>query len=338
MNSDLIDIMKQILTILFISLIIFSCNTPKNVIPSDIKGNWSSMTAMDGEPVARHEAAFIGVEDKFYLLGGRRINSTSIYDPKNKKWMQGAKPPIEMHHFQPVVYNDKIYILGAMTGKYPGETPVPNIYIYDPAIDIWEKGSAIPDDRQRGGAGVSLYEGKIYLSCGIRDGHRGDHKKWLDVYDPVTGKWEQLPDAPRERDHFQSVVANDKLYLLGGRTTIAADNPFKNTITEIDVYDLKKGTWTTLENGLPTERAGNFVTLYGEDIIVLGGESFNQKLAHSEVEALNTKTHTWRTLSPMQEGRHGTGAIIHNGKICVASGCGNRGGSPELKTMECLSF
>ncbi|MEL6943869.1 MAG: kelch repeat-containing protein, partial [Bacteroidota bacterium] len=99
-----------------------------------------------------------------------------------------------------------------------------------------------------------------------------------------------------------------------------------------------KGTWSTLENGLPTERAGNFTVLYGQEILVLGGESFNQTPAHSEVEALNVKTHTWRTLSPMKQGRHGTGAILHEGKVCVASGCGNRGGEPELKTMEYLSF
>ncbi|MEL6944386.1 MAG: galactose oxidase, partial [Bacteroidota bacterium] len=237
--------MKQTLTttlFILLSLILFDCSTPKNVIPSDANGTWETITADEGEPVARHEAAFISVGEKFYLLGGRRINPTSIYDTNSKKWMQGAKPPVEMHHFQPVVYQNKIYILGAMTGGYPGEIPVPNIYIYDPATDSWEKGAAIPGNRQRGGAGVSLYNGKFYLSCGIKDGHRGDHKKWLDVFDPMTGKWDQLPDAPRARDHFQSVVANDKLYLLGGRTTIAADNPFKNTITEVDVYDFKKGT------------------------------------------------------------------------------------------------
>ena len=34
-----------------------------------------------GEPVARHEAAFVEVGGKFYLIGGRRMNPVSIYDP-----------------------------------------------------------------------------------------------------------------------------------------------------------------------------------------------------------------------------------------------------------------
>ena len=37
--------------------------------------------------------------------------------------------------------------------------------------------------RRRGGAGAVVYKGKIYLACGIKDGHRGDHKKWLDAYE-----------------------------------------------------------------------------------------------------------------------------------------------------------
>ncbi|MEM9849740.1 MAG: galactose oxidase [Bacteroidota bacterium] len=331
--------MNKLLLSIVAALMLMACKSTKQTIAPDQTGTWKNITAVDSsEPVKRHEAAFVKVADKFYLLGGRRINPTSIYNTASQKWTLGAKPPMEMHHFQPVVYDDKIHVLGAMTGKYPGETPVPNIYTYDPAKDEWTKGAVIPAERRRGGAGAVVYEGKVYVACGIKDGHRGDHKKWLDVYDPKTNKWEQLPDAPRARDHFQAVVAKDKLYLLGGRTTVAADNPFKNTIAAVDVYDFKKQEWTTLAEGLPTPRAGNFAMRFGKEILVFGGESFAQVPAHSEVEALNIKNHTWRSLSPMLEGRHGTGVVLHENQLYVASGCGNRGGNPELKTMERLGF
>ncbi|MEO0339769.1 MAG: kelch repeat-containing protein [Bacteroidota bacterium] len=325
--------------VLVLILFATACNSSQYILESNAVGKWAEIKAVDGSaPVQRHEAAFIAVGDQFYLLGGRGIKPTSIYNTKTQSWSEGAIVPIEMHHFQPVVYDDKIYIMGALTGGYPGETPIPNIYIYDPTVDTWQKGPTIPADRQRGGAGVSVYKGKIYLSCGIKDGHRGDHKKWLDVFDPITQQWSTLPDAPRARDHFQSVVADDKLYLLGGRTTISADNPMKHTIAQIDVFDFKTQTWSTLPNGLPTLRAGNYVTLYGQDILVMGGESFAQVPAHAEVEVLNIKSKEWRTLSPMLQGRHGTGVINYQGKLWVASGSGNRGGGPELTSMECLSF
>lgn len=321
-------------------LLCWQCSTTKTVsIPILQNGTWTQLQSTDGsKPVKRHEAAFVKVKDKFYLLGGRRMNPVSIYDTKAEKWTNGAIPPIELHHFQPVIVNEDIYILGALTGEYPGETPVPNIYIYETKTDNWKKGPDIPKDRLRGGAGTALKGNKIYLSCGIKDGHRGDHKKWLDVFDLTTQKWHKLPDAPRARDHFQSVIANNKLYNIGGRTTIAANNPFKNTIGAVDVYDLETATWSTIEDPIPTERAGNFTLLLGEEILVFGGESFSQEPAHAEVEALNIQTHKWKSLPPLPQGRHGTGAVILNNKIYTASGCGNRGGNPELADLWSFSY
>jgi len=334
--------MRFKIPILFIllSVILWHCSTTKNISLAQLeKGNWAELTSADGsKPVKRHEAAFVKVGDHFYLLGGRRMNPVSIYDTNSKTWTNGAVPPIELHHFQPVVYGTDIYILGALTGGYPGETPVPHIYIYDTKSNQWQKGTAIPTDRLRGGAGTALKGDKIYLSCGIKDGHRGDHKKWLDVFDIKTGSWEKLPDAPRPRDHFQSVIANNKLYNLGGRTTISADNPFKNTIGEVDVYDFTTKKWSTIPEPIPTKRAGNFTLLLGDDILVFGGESFTQEPAHSEVEALNINTHTWTTLPPLPKGRHGTGAVIFDNQIYTASGCGHRGGEPELSDLWTFSF
>lgn len=297
-------------------------------------GKWSEVKSSDGSmPVERHEAAYIAVGDKFYLMSGRGIRPVSIFDPKTETWTAGAKPPVEMHHLQPVVYKDKIYIIGALTGNYPGETPLPDVYIYDPAKDMWTKGDPIPADRQRGSTGVVVYKDKIYVVCGIKDGHRGDHKTWLDSYDPKTGKWEKLADAPRARDHFQASVVKNKLYVVGGRRSEAPDNVFGNKIQEVDVYDFKTGKWSTLSQHLPTTRAGSFNVVLGKQIVVIGGESGEQELAHNEVETLNTKTGTWISFPPIPEGRHGSGAILYKNAVYIASGCGKRGGSPELKTQ-----
>lgn len=332
--------LKSVLFLLASLFMLAQCHTIKDIAFDQlVKGKWDILQSVDGsKPIKRHEAAFVKVDNNFYLLGGRRMNPVSIYNTTTKKWTQGAVPPIELHHFQPVVYGSDIYILGALTGGYPGETPVSHIYIYDTTQDTWEKGATIPKDRLRGGAGAVLNGDKIYLSCGIKDGHRGDHKKWLDVYDIKTDVWTELPDAPRPRDHFQSVIANNKLYNLGGRTTIAADNPFKNTIGEVDVFDLKTKKWSTIVNPLPTKRAGNFTLLLANEILVFGGESFTQEPAHSEVEALNVDNHTWRSLPPLPQGRHGTGAVLLDHTIYTASGCGNRGGNPELSDLWGFSF
>lgn len=313
-------------------LVLLGCTTRRTESSEVVTGPWETIKN-ETEPVARHEAAFIQVGNRYFLLGGRGIRPVSIYDSRSGAWTKGAQPPVEIHHFQPVVYDDEIYLLGAMTGGYPGETPLPNVYIYSPAQDAWRVGDEIPEDRRRGGAGAVLHDGLIYLVCGIRDGHRGDHKKWLDTYHPATGQWGRLPDAPRARDHFQAVIAEGKLYALAGRTTVAATNPFENTIGVVDVYDLKAGTWSTLPNEIPTQRAGTTALTLGSRILVVGGESNSQELAHADVEALDIRSGTWSALPPLNKGRHGTGIISDKGHLVMASGCGHRGGEPELSDM-----
>lgn len=319
-------------TLFFLLFVALSCASPKIISTTNM---WQPIGASDGSvPVARHEAAFVEANDEFILLGGRSIRPVSIYSPKTQTWREGTPPPIELHHFQAFEYDNKVYIAGALTGGWPGETPVPNIYIYDPAQDEWSVGPEIPEGRRRGAAGALLYEDKIYLVCGIVDGHRGDHKDWFDVYDLKTQTWRQLPDAPRPRDHFQATVVDGKLYAAGGRLSKVGDDAFSTTIGEVDVYDFKTGEWSTLATEIPTQRAGSYNFAWGNEVVVLGGESGTQVPAHAEMEALNVRTNTWRSLPPMIEGRHGTGVLIYRGAVYVASGSGNRGGGPELTTME----
>jgi len=320
-------------------LIIFSCTTLKVENDPLSHGRWTQVKTADGSaPSARHEAAFVAVGDRYYLIGGRGMKPVNVYNPKTNQWKTGSIPPIEMHHFQPVIYRNEIYILGAMTGPYPGEIPIANIYIYNPIMDEWRMGDAIPEERRRGGAGISVHGDHIYMVCGIRDGHRGDHKNWLDVYHVPSRTWKKLADAPRPRDHFQTAIINEKIYAVAGRTTISSDNPFKNTMREMDIYDIASDSWTTAAAQLPTPRAGNAVTVIGNDLVVFGGESFYQQSAHPELEHYDTVTGEWRTLTEIPVGRHGTGLIKDGQQLITASGSGDRGGGPELDDLWVFEF
>ncbi|HAZ25636.1 MAG TPA: hypothetical protein DCY95_14410, partial [Algoriphagus sp.] len=67
-------------------------------------------------------------------------------------------------------------------------------------------------------------------------------------------------------------------------------------------------------------------------------ESAAQAPAHAEVEVLDTETNQWIILPSLNQGRHGTGAVIFKGKIYVAAGSANRGGGPELNSLEILDW
>ena len=293
---------------------------------------WQPVTYANGtSPTARHENAFVEVGGKFYLLGGRGIKNVGIYDPATKIWTAGAQSPIELHHFQAIAYQNKIYAIGALTGAYPSETPVANVYIYDVATNAWTMGATIPAARRRGSSGVVQFNNKFYIIAGTQNGHNGGFVNWVDSYDPATNAWATLANAPEARDHFQASVVNGKIYCIGGRRTTQPDFA-GNTVSAVNVYDIATNTWTS-PTQIPTPRAGHAVMLVNNDIVVAGGEVNNQAGALNTVESYNVTNNTWTTRPTLNVGRHATQLIYFGGALYLAAGSSTQAAAGENNTM-----
>ncbi|MEM9364524.1 MAG: DUF5060 domain-containing protein [Planctomycetota bacterium] len=309
-----------------------------SIVAAD-EATWETVETI-GMPTARHEAAFIAFENKAYLIGGRRINPVDVFDPTTKTWTALSPTPIELHHFQAVVVDDAIYLMGAMTGRYPRETPLEKVVVYYPKRDEFAFVHGIPESRRRGGAGAVYHDGRIYLVGGITNGHVDGYVPWLDAYDPVTGDWEILPDAPHARDHFQAAVVDGKLVAAAGRRTEQKKNAtFRQTVEEVDVFEFEQGRWLPEPHTpapIPTKRAGNMAMAYEGMLVIGGGESGDQKPAHDEVEVLDIQSGQWSDWPSLQRGRHGSGFAVIGDEVYIASGSGNRGGGPELTSLERL--
>ena len=327
----------------FLSLLILLSLGCSYTIPSNIKSSelsdWNQVDTI-GQPTARHEASLVTYKNKLYLIGGRRINPTDVYDPQTNTWTAHSKTPIELHHFQAVVYGDAIYLMGAMTGEWPNEKPVEKIIIYYPERDEYVFGNDIPEARRRGGAGVVVHNEKFYMLGGITNGHMNGYQNWFDEYNPKTGEWRILPNAPHQRDHFSTAVVKNKLYAFAGRRTEhAIGNDFGPTEKQGNVYNFENNTWESLtEYELPTTRAGNMVLAWKNDIIIGGGESEHQVPAHNELDVFNTETKIWTQWPSLVQGRHGSGFAVIDGYVYTASGCAKRGGEPELTSLERLKL
>ena len=150
-----------------------------------------------------------------------------------------------------------------------------------------------------------LHNGEIIVIAGITNGHSDGHVTWVDAFNPKTGQWRQLPDAPRARDHFHAAIIDNKIYAAGSRRSSAATGQtFELTVPEVDMFNLTTNTWSTLPatGNIPTPRAGAAVAVVSGKLVVLGGESGGQQLAHNEVEALDPATGTWTKLAPLSMG------------------------------------
>ncbi|MFL0353857.1 kelch repeat-containing protein [Xanthomarina sp. GH4-25] len=280
---------------------------------------------------ARHECSFIQVGDKFLLLGGRESQVVDIYDYANNTWTQGASSPILLHHFQAVEYGGLVWAIGALIDNNdPSEAPAEYVYMYNSASDQWIQGVEIPSTRRRGAGGLVMYNNKFYFVGGNEGGHNGNYQSWFDEYDPLTGTWTQLTDAPHQRDHFQAALYNDELYLIGGRQSGGPGGSRLPTVPEIDIFNFTTQTWSTLDasKNLPTPRSAAAVTIYNDEIYVIAGEIVN---AFDIVEAYSPITNSWTTKNPINNLRDGTQAITSGNGIFITAGAG---GSGPLKDME----
>ena len=297
------------------------------------------LLSVDRDHIPRHENSLVSSNGQIYIVGGRESPTVlEIYDSANGSWIQGSPCPYDINHAQALEHKGKIYFIGGFRdNQFPLEIPQGEILSYDTSSDRWEVVSSMPENRTRGSAGAVIYKEHIYVVGGNTCGHDGGYVPWTDRYSLQTGEWEELPDAPIARDHFQAVVYDDRLYVIGGRQTGGFGGLFGPMIQQVDVFDLSSFSWATLSNesDLPTPRAGAATLAYDGKIFVIGGEGNGQ--AFSTVEAFDPVRVEWKSYDDMNFRRHGTQAVVHNGAIYITSGSPDQGGGRQTN-MEVLNM
>jgi len=121
----------------------------------------------------------------------------------------------------------------------------------------------------------------------------------LDAFDPVEGVWESLPPMQQARRRCAVAVVNDSLlYVFGGCSETG------ETLASVEVFDTKSQAWAELPPML--EARHNCSTLVsGRQIYVFGGGSDCRRPAAKlkSVEVFDIDRNSWRSVSPMCEGR-----------------------------------
>jgi hypothetical protein len=76
-------------------------------------GIWRTLVPNSAPPTIRHEHSYVQAGGKFFLLGGRGNLPVDIYDPVTNTWEPHPPPPLELHHFQAVLYENLIWVISA---------------------------------------------------------------------------------------------------------------------------------------------------------------------------------------------------------------------------------
>ena len=302
-------------------------------------GQWKIEKTKNSAPNCS-ECGMATVNDQLYLIGGDGGGQRCVmsYNPKTLSWSKLAELPLQLHHFQAVALNKKIYVLEAFaSGGFPNQIPMPNVYSYDTSDNTWEKGGEMPEARRRAGAAAAAYQGKLYLIAGIQHGHSSGTNSMFDCYDPETKSWSALPDAPHIRDHCFAAVIRNKLYVVGGRNTSFRDPEnkvqfFAKTVLEVDVFDFQTQKWSTLEARLPLGSGGGSLVNLNNVLYYMGGE----RATETERNAPRKNTYfldpaasvKWTETDPLHFARNGMAASVWNNRIYAAGGSGGGPGGP----------
>lgn len=302
------------------------------------QGQWT-LVATKNKLAGRSECGLAAVNGKLYLIGGDGPPAAvAMYDPATLTWTKKAMAPVTLHHFQPVTDHGKIYVLdGFSEGNFPVQKPITTVYSYNTQTDSWQQGADIPAKRQRASAGAAAHNGKLYVVNGIQYGHTSGTTNMFDEYDPATGRWTALPDAPHSRDHSMAAVVGDKLYAVGGRNTSyhEPDNFMafmSKTVPDVDCYDFKTGKWSTLPAKLPMGSGGGTLVNLDGVLYYVGGEratATTPNAAQKDTYYFDPATSAqWLPAASTNKARNGVGGAVLNHTLYIAGGTGGGPGGP----------
>jgi N-acetylneuraminic acid mutarotase len=191
---------------------------------------WSTLPDLP-DTLGKIAAGVSRVGDKLYIIGGYHVlpGGSEISSDKvhvfnvltNSYETDGASIPVPIDDQVQCVYKDSlIYVI---TG-WSNTNNVPDVQIYDPALDQWSVGTPTPNDNyyKAFGASGTIVGDTIFYNGGVRSGFnfaavRFTRKGIIDPNDPTQITWTQIADNPGATG-YRMACSNyeEKVFWLGG--------------------------------------------------------------------------------------------------------------------------
>lgn len=219
-------------------------------------------------------------------------------------WREQAQMPTRRAYLALAAADGRIFAIAGQTAE--GVTPA--VEIYDPAGDIWMRGSDKPTPSTY--VSAALLGTDVYVPGGCDAD--GTPARVVEVYDTLTDSWREASQLPAPRCAYALAAQGEKLYLFGGW-----DGEQYAATTYI--YDRQTNAWT---DGPPMSARRGFAAAapLGEQIYVVGG--YDGEREQATCAAYDSAAGTWAFCAPLAVGRGGLGLTALGGQLYAIGGCG----------------
>lgn len=220
-------------------------------------------------------------------------------------WRELRADPTPRQQVATTVADGTVWVLGGITNG----TATPLMEGYDPAIDTWKTGIALPVPLSHEMA--VTYRGEIVVLGGwVAQGGNLTAVSSNKVFVQRGGGWTELPPMLSPHVAGGAVVVGDQIIVSGGQ----ADGKLVPTT---EVFDGK--AWRKVAD-LPTPREHLAMATDGTYAYVVGGRDLASDKNSAALERYDPKADSWAGLAPMPAPRGGVGAAVSDGRLVVAGG------------------
>ena len=316
------------------------------VVSNSFAGGWEQITEL---PIWRMGHVAAAVHGKIYVIGGfdhhenlggraPALSTVDVYDTQTNTWHTVANMPTPRVAPQTAVFSNEIYVFGGYDRKGPGGELryKKTVEMYDTQTDTWTKKRDIPTLRHA--FMTAVVDGKIYVIGGrVHDKRLGEPALTglVEVYDPLTDRWEKGADMPTKREATDAVVVDGKIYVLGGwnwRSGPLVDR----FVASIEEYNPKTDQWHQLPD-MPMLKFWFASVAIDNEIYTMGGAHTpggNRLTRIGNVDVYNPTTNKWREVEPMTIPKTTT-AVVVKGTIYALDGLENGGkASPIVEAYD----
>ena len=293
--------------------------------------------------------------------------------PDTAGWRALREAPTSRQQAAAWVDAGRIWVIGGLTGTQAA-TATDTVEVYDPAIDNWTAGPALPV-RLHHATAVAHGDDLLVIGGWIPRGADLTATTSNRVFALREGSWEEIEGLNHARAGAAAAVVGDQVVVVGGQDdeglvaptevfdgqswqdaapiptprehlAAATDGEYlyavggrelsadKNT-GALERYDPREDRWTKLPS-MPTPTGGFGAAIVDGSLVAVGGEDPTDVIG--AVQGFDLETQKWSSLPAMRTPRHGHSVVAIGSTLYALDGALTPGHGGSTNVAEALDF